>query len=108
MFAEGKTIVRDAKELRYKESDRISLLLSNIKSFNPDIGIKEFDDGFEIEPAEDKNMGIVKIKTGGDHRIAMSFMVASLRSGKKVEFDDMECVETSFPGFFNLIEKWYQ
>ena len=108
MFAEGKTIVRDAKELRYKESDRISLLLSNIKSFNPDIGIKEFDDGFEIEPAEDKNMGIVKIKTGGDHRMAMSFMVASLRSGKKVEFDDMECVETSFPGFFNLIEKWYQ
>ena len=108
MFAEGKTIVRDAKELRYKESDRISLLLSNIKSFNPDIGIKEFDDGFEIEPSEDKNMGIVKIKTGGDHRMAMSFMVASLRSGKKVEFDDMECVETSFPGFFNLIEKWYQ
>tara|TARA_B100000029_G_scaffold419918_1_gene425579 strand:+ start:1442 stop:2623 length:1182 start_codon:yes stop_codon:yes gene_type:complete len=108
MFAEGKTIVRDAKELRYKESDRISLLLSNIKSFNPDIGIKEFDDGFEIEPAEDKNMGIVKIKTGGDHRMAMSFMVASLRSGKKVEFDDMECVETSFPGFFNLIKKWYQ
>ncbi len=108
MFAEGKTIVRDAKELRYKESDRISLLLSNIKSFNPDIGIKEFDDGFEIEPSEDKNMGIVKIKTGGDHRMAMSFMVASLRSGKKVEFDDMECVETSFPGFFNLIKKWYQ
>ena len=108
MFAEGKTIVRDAKELRYKESDRISLLLSNIKSFNPDISIKEFDDGFEIEPAEDKNMGIVKIKTGGDHRMAMSFMVASLRSGKKVEFDDMECVETSFPGFFNLIKKWYQ
>ena len=108
MFAEGKTIVRDAKELRYKESDRISLLLSNIKSFNPDISIKEFDDGFEIEPAEDKNMGIVKIKTGGDHRMAMSFMIASLKNGKKVEFDDMECVETSFPRFFNLIKKWYQ
>ena len=53
-------------------------------------------------------MEIVKIKTGGDHRMAMSFMVASLRSGKKVEFDDMECVETSFPSFFDLIEKWYQ
>ena len=108
MFAKGKTIVRDAKELRYKESDRISLLLSNIKSFNPDIKVHEFDDGFELEPAADKNMEIVKIKTGGDHRMAMSFMVASLRSGKKVEFDDMECVETSFPGFFSLIEKWYQ
>ncbi len=108
MFAKGKTIVRDAKELRYKESDRISLLLSNIKSFNPNIKVQEFDDGFELEPCEDKNMERVKIKTGGDHRMAMSFMVASLRSGKKVEFDDMECVETSFPGFFSLIERWYQ
>ena len=108
MFAKGKTIVRDAKELRYKESDRISLLLSNIKSFNPNIKVQEFDDGFELEPCEDKNMERVKIKTGGDHRMAMSFMVASLRSGKKVEFDDTECVETSFPGFFSLIERWYQ
>ena len=108
MFAKGKTIVRDAKELRYKESDRISLLLSNIKSFNPNIKVQEFDDGFELEPCEDKNMERVKIKTGGDHRMAMSFMVASLKSGKKVEFDDTECVETSFPGFFSLIERWYQ
>ena len=108
MFAKGKTIVRDAKELRYKESDRISLLLSNIRSFNPDVRIKEFEDGFEIEPAEDKKMGAVKIKTGGDHRMAMSFMIASLKNGKKVEFDDMECVETSFPSFFYLIKKWYQ
>ena len=108
MFAEGKTIVKDAKELRYKESDRIGLLLSNIRSFNPDIGIKEFDDGFEIEPAEDNNMGKVKIKTNSDHRMVMSFMVASLRSGKEIEFDDMKCVETSFPGFFSLMKKWYQ
>ena len=38
--------------------------------------------------------------------MVMSFMVASLRSGKEIEFDDMKCVETSFPGFFSLMKKW--
>ena len=107
-FAEGKTIVRDAKELRYKESDRISLLLKNLRKFNPNIGITEFEDGFEIIPAEQSFDGPVEIETGGDHRIAMSFMIASLKSKKNIKFDDMECVETSFPGFFELIRKWYQ
>ena len=107
-FAEGKTTVRDAKELRYKESDRISLLLKNLRKFNPNIGITEFEDGFEIIPAEQSFDGPVEIETGGDHRIAMSFMIASLKSKKNIKFDDMECVETSFPGFFELIRKWYQ
>ena len=107
-FAEGKTTVRDARELRYKESDRISLLLKNLRKFNPNIGITEFEDGFEIIPAEQSFDGPVEIETGGDHRIAMSFMIASLKSKKNIKFDDMECVETSFPGFFELIKKWYQ
>ncbi len=107
-FAEGKTTVRDARELRYKESDRISLLLKNLRKFNPNIGITEFEDGFEIIPAEQSFDGTVEIETGGDHRIAMSFMIASLKSKKNIKFDDMECVETSFPGFFELIKKWYQ
>ena len=107
-FAEGKTTVRDARELRYKESDRISLLLKNLRKFNPNIGITEFEDGFEIIPAEQSIDGPVEIETGGDHRIAMSFMIASLKSKKNIKFDDMECVETSFPGFFELIKKWYQ
>ena len=107
-FADGKTTVRDARELRYKESDRISLLLKNLRKFNPNIGITEFEDGFEIIPAEQSFDGPVEIETGGDHRIAMSFMIASLKSKKNIKFDDMECVETSFPGFFELIKKWYQ
>ena len=107
-FAEGKTTVRDARELRYKESDRISLLLKNLRKFNPNVGITEFEDGFEIIPAEQSFDGPVEIETGGDHRIAMSFMIASLKSKKNIKFDDMECVETSFPGFFELIKKWYQ
>ena len=108
MFAKGKTIVRDAKELRYKESDRISLLLSNMKKFDPNIGITEYDDGFEIIPSDKKDTNTVNIMTGGDHRIIMSFVIASLVSGKKVIFDERSSVETSFPNFFEVISKWFQ
>lgn len=108
LFAEGKTTVRDAKELRFKESDRISLLLSNIKKFDPKASIIEYEDGFEISPSNNLDTNSVNIETGGDHRIIMSFMIASLGSGKKVIFDETSSVETSFPGFFEVLKRWYQ
>ena len=108
MFAQGKTIVRGAKELRYKESDRISLLLSNLKKFNPNIELREFEDGFEINPREHKINKDLSITTNGDHRMLMSFVIAGLRIKKAINFDDTSCVDTSFPKFFNLIEKCYQ
>ena len=108
MFAEGKTTIRDAKELRYKESDRISLLLDNMKKFNPNIGLTEFEDGFEIIPSKNHDDDSVDLETGGDHRIIMSFVIAALVTGKKINFDETESVETSFPGFFEVIKAWYQ
>ena len=108
MFAKGKTIVRGAKELRYKESDRISLLLSNLKKFNPNIELREFEDGFEINPREHNVEEDPSIITNGDHRMLMSFVIAGLRIKKAINFDDTSCVDTSFPKFFNLIEKCYQ
>ena len=108
MFAEGKTTIRDAKELRYKESDRISLLLDNMKKFNPNIGLTEFEDGFEIIPSKNHDNDNVDLETGGDHRIIMSFVIAALVTGKKINFDETESVETSFPGFFEVIKAWYQ
>ncbi len=108
MFAEGKTTIRDAKELRYKESDRISLLLDNMKKFNPNIGLTEFEDGFEIIPSKNHSNDSVDLETGGDHRIIMSFVIAALVTDKKINFDEIESVETSFPGFFEVIKAWYQ
>ena len=108
MFAEGKTTIRDAKELRYKESDRISLLLDNMKKFNPNIGLTEFEDGFEIIPSKNHDNDSVDLETGGDHRIIMSFVIAALVTGKKINFDEIESVETSFPGFFEVIKAWCQ
>ena len=107
MFAEGKTTIRDAKELRYKESDRISLLLDNMKKFNPNIGLTEFEDGFEIIPSKNHDNDSVDLETGGDHRIIMSFVIAALVTGKKINFDETGSVETSFPGFFEVIKAWY-
>ena len=89
MFAEGKTTIRDAKELRYKESDRISLLLDNMKKFNPNIGLTEFEDGFEIIPSKNHDNDSVDLETGGDHRIIMSFVIAALVKGKKINFDEL-------------------
>jgi len=108
MFAEGKTTIRDAKELRYKESDRITLLLDNMKKFNPNIGLTEFEDGFEIIPSKNHDNDSVDLETGGDHRIIMSFVIAALVTGKKINFDETGSVETSFPGFFEVIKAWYQ
>ena len=108
MFAQGKTTIRDARELRYKESDRISLLLDNMKKFNPNLGLTEFEDGFEIIPSKNHDNDSVDLETGGDHRIIMSFVIAALVTGKKLNFDETESVETSFPGFFEAIKAWYQ
>ena len=108
MFAQGKTTIRDARELRYKESDRISLLLDNMKKFNPNLGLTEFEDGFEIIPSKNHDNDSVDLETGGDHRIIMSFVIAALVTGKKINFDETESVETSFPGFFEVIKAWYQ
>ena len=108
IFAQGKTVVLGEKELRYKESDRISLLLSNLKKFNPNIELREVEDGFEINPKEHNMNKDLSITTNGDHRMLMSFAIAGLRINKAINFDDTSCVDTSFPKFFNLIEKCYQ
>lgn len=96
-LANGKSSVRNAGELRVKESDRISCLLEGLKSFG--VKSEEFSDGFDIIGG-----GLKKgeVNSYGDHRIAMSFIIASLVSGGKV--NDCMCINTSFPNFFNILE----
>ena len=97
--AEGESIVKNAEELRVKESDRIEAVVDNLKSC--DVKVVEFEDGFrvtggEIQPAV--------IDSFGDHRIAMSFAIAGLLVGMRVE--DIECVDTSFPNFFEILSEF--
>lgn len=99
-LAKGTSVVRNAKELRVKESDRISAVINNLKL----CGVKcsEFEDGYEIEGGV---MTKATINSAGDHRIAMSFSIAGLVCGMEVE--DVECINTSFPNFKELHEGLY-
>ena len=100
-LAKGKSIVRNAKELRVKESDRISAVINNLKL----CGVKcsEFEDGYEIEGG---TLNKATIDSHGDHRIAMSFSIAGLVCG--MEIQDVECINTSFPNFKELHDGLYE
>ena len=93
-------LIRNAEDLRKKESDRIDAVLSNLRNLG--IQTEEFNDGFHIPPGQKIQGG--KVKTFGDHRIAMAFAIAGLFSKNPVELDDSACVAVSFPHFFRELE----
>lgn len=96
--AKGVSVVKNAKELRVKESDRIATVVNGLRACG--IEVEEYDDGYSITGGELKP---AVIDSHGDHRIAMSFLIAGLKCGMEVE--DVECINTSFPNFFDLLGK---
>jgi 3-phosphoshikimate 1-carboxyvinyltransferase len=99
--AEGTTTIREARELRVKETDRITAMATNLRCLG--VVVDECDDGMTITGSECLCGGTVE--SFGDHRIAMSLSVAALVSRDGVTISDTECVATSFPSFFPLLEK---
>ena len=95
--AEGKSVVRQAKELRVKECDRIKAIVHNLTAMG--IQIQEFEDGFSILGGELKRG---TIESFGDHRIAMSFSIAALMCGAEIR--NFSCVDVSFPSFLKVLE----
>jgi 3-phosphoshikimate 1-carboxyvinyltransferase len=98
--AEGRTVIRDARELRVKESDRLAAMGEALAAAGARLEL--FDDGCAIEGPV--RLGEVAVKTRLDHRIAMSMAVAQLFAGAPVHLDDVACVATSFPSFFSLLD----
>ena len=96
-LADGKSVVKNAKELRVKESDRISSVVNNLVLCG--VHCNEFEDGYEI--FGQKELQSATINSHGDHRIAMSFAIAGLTCDMKVE--DTACIDTSFPNFIPLL-----
>ena len=96
--ANGESVVKNAKELRVKESDRITATISNLQKCQ--IKCKELEDGFVIEGGEPKK---AIIDSYGDHRIAMSFAILGILCG--MEIKDVDCILTSFPNFNELLSK---
>jgi 3-phosphoshikimate 1-carboxyvinyltransferase len=98
--ASGTTIVRDARDLRVKETDRIAVMVEELKKMGAQID--ETDDGFVIEGPTPLSGGLVS--SHGDHRVAMALTVAGLISSKDTIIQDGNCVGDSFPGFYELME----
>jgi 3-phosphoshikimate 1-carboxyvinyltransferase len=96
--AEGRTVIRDAAELRVKESDRIASLARGLRTLGATV--TEYPDGVEIEGGRIHG-GVVD--AGGDHRMAMAFAVAGLLAGEPVTVRGAETVQISFPGFFETL-----
>ncbi len=92
--------IRDAKELRVKESDRIDLVARNLRAMGAEF--TEFEDGIEI-PGGQRLHGAT-IDSGGDHRIAMAFSIAALRASGETEIEGAEAAGISFPEFFPHLE----
>lgn len=106
-FARGKTIIRDASELRVKESDRISLVSENLSSMGADV--IPTDDGFIINSRSETPPLLhgASISCAMDHRIAMTFAVAGLNAKGETSITDSHCVDVSYPGFFEQLERLY-
>ena len=96
--AEGVSVVKNAEELRVKESDRISTVVEGLNSCG--ITTTEYKDGYTVTGGTLKS---ATVDSDGDHRIAMSFIIAGLRCG--MEVTDLDCINTSFPNFFDLVQK---
>lgn len=96
---EGGIEIRDAAELRLKESDRIAATVQNLRAMGAEV--EEFDDGLRV--AGPVRLRGAVIDPRGDHRIAMSFTVAALIAESETEIQDADCVAASFPEFFDLL-----
>ena len=98
--AEGQTIVKNAEDLRNKESDRIKCLVSELNKIG--VNITETNDGFIIEGSS-KIKGGAELESYHDHRLAMSFYIAGLISEEGIAINGFEWTKISFPEFEELV-----
>jgi len=98
LFADGLFQIHDARELRMKETDRISAIVNNLRLLGCEV--EEYEDGFSFEGCKEYSGNM--LPSYGDHRIAMAFGIAGTRI-KNVTIQDTECVDISFPGFWKEI-----
>ena len=95
-FADGTTIIRDAAELKVKESNRIAIMVQNLTAMGADV--EESEDGMIIHGGNPLHGAV--IETQKDHRIAMTFAIAALAAEGETEILDAECVDISYPQFY--------
>ena len=100
-FAEGETVIRDAAELRIKESDRIRSVAEGLTALG--VKIDELPDGLRIQGQSSLRGGVAN--SLGDHRLAMAWAIAGLLSNEGVSVENMEAAEVSYPDFLSVIKQ---
>jgi 3-phosphoshikimate 1-carboxyvinyltransferase len=100
-YTENGMTIRDARELRVKESDRIALVVKNLRAMGAEV--VEHEDGMEIPGGQRLHGGI--IDSGLDHRIAMAFSIAALRAEGETQIHGAEAASISFPEFFTWLDE---
>lgn len=100
-FAEGETVIKDAAELKVKESNRIDVMVNNLSAMGADI--TGTDDGMIIRGGKPLHGAVIHSRK--DHRIAMSFAIAAMCAEGETEILDADCVNISYPDFYRDLEK---
>jgi 3-phosphoshikimate 1-carboxyvinyltransferase len=103
-YTRDGVVIRDAKELRVKESDRIALVVKNLKAMGAEL--TEFEDGLAV-PGNQQLHG-AEIDSGSDHRIAMAFAIAALRASSENVIHGADAAAISFPEFFKFLDELAQ
>ncbi|ADD69704.1 3-phosphoshikimate 1-carboxyvinyltransferase [Denitrovibrio acetiphilus DSM 12809] len=105
LFANSPVTIRNAKELRVKESDRIEATLYNLRQLGAEV--EEYEDGMKVYPIKSVN-DKAELKAFDDHRMAMIAIMLAKRFGGNITVDDMQCVDVSFPTFIETFESLEQ
>lgn len=98
----GASYLRDARELRVKESDRVAAMRAVLDAFG--VPVRELEDGLEVQGVRGRPLRAAHLTSGGDHRIAMTAAVLALAADGETTIDDVACVDTSFPGFLAALK----
>jgi 3-phosphoshikimate 1-carboxyvinyltransferase len=99
--AEGTTVFRQVGELRVKESDRLGLIAEDLRA----VGVQAEVQGDDLFVTGSDRPPVGKVRTAGDHRLAMAFGVLGTVKGAKIAVDDRKCVGVSFPGFWEMLRR---
>jgi 3-phosphoshikimate 1-carboxyvinyltransferase len=100
-FAKGRSIIKGAGELKVKETDRINSMVSNLKKMGADIKTQKSGENIIIDGTG--RLRGASLKSFGDHRTAMSLVVAALAAEGESRIDDISCINKSFPCFLNIL-----
>lgn len=100
-LAQGTTVIADAKELRVKETDRLAAIATNLRAMG--VEITENEDGLEIIGG--MPLHGARLQSFGDHRVAMAFAIAGLFADGDTIIEDVDCVATSYPNFYETLER---